>query len=137
MTITTSYDTIVEEGHQRFKGCDSCYARILEVCRTLFLAKNRAYGQAWEVMLFSSLLDMILVKTWRIRSLSLHKEKLFESITDSLLDIINYAILAIIRLRSQPTQEDFPEDLLFVILTSAVTALSVMHHKEVAPMTGG
>jgi hypothetical protein len=137
MTITTSYDTIVEEGHQRFKGCDSCYIRILEVCRTLFLAKNRAYGQAWEAMLFSSLLDMILVKTWRIRSLSLHKEKLFESITDSLLDIINYAILAIIRLRSQPAQEDFPEDLLFIILTNAVTALSVMHHKEVAPSHGG
>lgn len=77
-----------------------CHKAICSECLSLADKKNRAYGnKAWELMLFSSVIDMLLVKVLRIRSLLEMDEKLFESIEDSLLDIINYAVIALIKLR--------------------------------------
>ncbi len=68
--------------------------------KTLMESKNHDYGEAWRQMRISSLTDLILMKILRIRQIEDNQGKTLvsEGIDANYLDMVNYAIFALIRL---------------------------------------
>lgn len=68
--------------------------------RELMEKKNHDYGEAWRDMRISSLTDLILMKILRIRQIEDNKGKTIasEGIDANYLDMVNYALFALIRL---------------------------------------
>ncbi|TAM94792.1 MAG: DUF1599 domain-containing protein [Chitinophagaceae bacterium] len=66
--------------------------------RHLMQNKNHDYGEAWRQMSEESLVDMILSKLQRIRQILKNKGKTLvsEGIEANVMDIINYAVFALI-----------------------------------------
>ncbi len=77
--------------------------------RRLMEDKNHDYGEAWRSMSQESFVDLILMKLQRIRQILANEGKtiISEGIDANYLDIINYAVFALILLgenRSEPEQ---------------------------------
>ena len=70
------------------------------LARELMMKKNHDYGEAWRDMRVSSLTDLILMKILRIRQIEDNKGKtiMSEGIDANYLDMMNYALFALIRL---------------------------------------
>lgn len=68
--------------------------------RALMLAKNHDYGEAWRQMSQESFVDLILSKLQRIRHILGHEGKtlISEGISSNFMDIVNYAVFALILL---------------------------------------
>ncbi|MCM1337158.1 MAG: DUF1599 domain-containing protein [Candidatus Amulumruptor caecigallinarius] len=71
-----------------------------EAARTLMLAKNHDYGEAWRDMRQCSFTDIILTKLNRIKEIEGNdgRVSVSEGVASNYQDIINYAIFAIIKL---------------------------------------
>ncbi|MCD7714224.1 MAG: DUF1599 domain-containing protein [Prevotella sp.] len=78
----------------------ACYDRWAEECTQLMLRKNHDYGGAWEDMRISSYTDFILTKIERIKEIENHagQTSVSEGIASNYMDIINYAVFAVIKL---------------------------------------
>ena len=78
------------------------YAEKANQARDLMIKKNHDYGEAWRDMRLSSLTDLILMKILRIRQIEDNKGKTLasEGIDANYLDMMNYALFALIRLGS-------------------------------------
>jgi hypothetical protein len=76
----------------------SLYDKKIELTKTLMLAKNHDYGEAWREMRVSSLTDLILQKLLRVKQIEDNKGKTIvsEGIDANYQDMINYAIFALI-----------------------------------------
>lgn len=68
--------------------------------RDLMTRKNHDYGEAWRSMRVSSLVDLILMKLLRIKSIEDNQGSTLvsEGIDANFLDIVNYAVFAMIQL---------------------------------------
>ncbi|MCB0791616.1 MAG: DUF1599 domain-containing protein [Flavobacteriales bacterium] len=68
--------------------------------RELMTRKNHDYGEAWRQMRVSSLVDLMLMKLLRIKSIedNAGRTAVSEGIDANFLDIINYAAFALIQL---------------------------------------
>jgi hypothetical protein len=62
--------------------------------------KNYDYGEAWRDMRISSLTDLILMKILRVKQIEDNKGQtiISEGIDANFMDMINYAVFALIRL---------------------------------------
>lgn len=67
---------------------------------TLMQAKNHDYGEAWRMMRVLSYTDLILTKIERIKEIEDHNgaTSVSEGIDANYMDILNYAVFAIIKL---------------------------------------
>jgi hypothetical protein len=76
------------------------YDRLAEKAFHLMNDKNHDYDEAWREMRISSLTDMILVKVHRIRQIENNAGKTLvsEGADANFLDMINYALFALIRI---------------------------------------
>ncbi|HMU13851.1 MAG: DUF1599 domain-containing protein [Bacteroidetes bacterium] len=72
----------------------------LHAARELMRRKNHDYGEAWRSMRVSSLVDLILMKLLRIKSIEDNQGRTLvsEGIGANWADIINYAVFALIRM---------------------------------------
>ena len=72
-------------------------ARILQA-RELMLRKNHDYGEAWRKMRPASLVDLILVKLLRVKQIEDNNGATLvsEGIDANFLDILNYAVFALV-----------------------------------------
>jgi len=82
---------------------DSAMARMrakLDAARALMRAKNHDYGEAWRGMRVSSQVDLILMKLLRIKQIEDNRGSTLvsEGIDANFLDIVNYAVFALILL---------------------------------------
>ncbi len=70
----------------------------VQEAKDLMLRKNHDYGEAWRSMRISSLVDLILMKLLRIKQIEDNKgaTEVSEGIDANFLDIINYAVFAMI-----------------------------------------
>ncbi|MEM7106639.1 MAG: DUF1599 domain-containing protein [Bacteroidota bacterium] len=76
------------------------YKEVIEECKALFKKKTHDYGTAWRILRVPSLTDQIFIKTQRIRSIQEKGEqRVEEHVSDEFIAIINYCILAIMRLK--------------------------------------
>lgn len=76
------------------------YDREAEAARSLMIAKNHDYGEAWRDMRQCSFTDIILTKLNRIKEIEGNDGHVTvsEGVGSNYQDIINYAIFAIIKL---------------------------------------
>lgn len=80
--------------------------KIIGEVKEIMIKKNHDYGESWKKMRISSIVDEALVKIYRIVEMENMikkngklKNKLNTKILDSLFDIINYLIFAIIHIK--------------------------------------
>ena len=76
------------------------YDRFAGQARELMIRKNHDYGEVWRDMRLSSLTDLILMKLLRIKQIEDNEGivKVSEGLEANYLDIINYALFALIKL---------------------------------------
>jgi hypothetical protein len=76
------------------------YHAYSQKAKDLMLDKNHDYDEAWREMRVSSYTDLILMKIYRTRQIEDHAGATLvsEGIDANYLDIINYAVFALIRL---------------------------------------
>jgi hypothetical protein len=76
------------------------YDHEISEIKKLMLAKNHDYGEAWRSMRVSSFTDLILSKILRIKQIEDNKGKtiISEGIDAGYMDIVNYAIFALIQM---------------------------------------
>lgn len=75
----------------------------MEQARDLMTRKNHDYGEAWRSMRVSSLVDLILMKLLRIKQIEDNQGATLvsEGIDANFLDIVNYAVFAMIQLEEE------------------------------------
>lgn len=76
------------------------YDRYASEARSLMLAKNHDYGEAWRGMRVNSYTDLILTKIQRTKQIESNSGKTIvsEGIDANYMDMINYAVFGIIKL---------------------------------------
>ncbi|MAT54341.1 MAG: hypothetical protein CMN32_07640 [Saprospirales bacterium] len=86
------------------------YDHQIQTARSLMLAKNHDYGEAWREMRISSITDLILMKLLRLKQIEDNEGGKLLLISEgpeaNYLDIINYAIFALILLSEQGGEND-------------------------------
>ena len=89
-------DEIDIDGAEALKLYD-CYAKS---AKELMMAKNHDYDEAWRMMRLCSYTDMILSKIQRTKQIEDHEGQtlISEGIDANYMDMINYAVFAIIKL---------------------------------------
>ena len=70
----------------------------VRIAKSLMQDKNHDYGEAWRNMSQESFVDLILMKLQRIRQILINEGKtiISEGIDANYLDIVNYAVFALI-----------------------------------------
>lgn len=75
------------------------YNTIINICRDIFVKKNKDYGTAWRILRLRSITDQIFIKAQRVRSVDEKGiSKVDEGVDTEFLGIINYCIIALIQL---------------------------------------
>lgn len=76
------------------------YEKHLAITKQLMEDKNHDYGEAWRDMRVSSLTDLILMKIFRVKQIEDNDGKtiISEGVDANYMDMINYAVFALIRL---------------------------------------
>lgn len=76
------------------------YDDVLRTSTSLMLDKNHDYDEAWRSMRISSFTDIILQKLYRTKEIEDHggKTLVSEGLDANFMDIINYALFALIKL---------------------------------------
>lgn len=79
------------------------YDKYLNKTLELMSAKNHDYGEAWRMMRVSSIVDLILSKIYRTKQIEDLRgaTKVSEGIEANYMDMVNYAIFALIKLSEQ------------------------------------
>ena len=79
---------------------EGLYDKWIEVSKELMEDKNHDYGEAWRDMRVSSMTDLILMKLLRVKQIEENEGQtiISEGVDANYLDIINYAIVALIKL---------------------------------------
>ena len=75
------------------------YDKHINSTKTLMIAKNTDYGEAWRLMRVQSYTDLILSKLQRIKAIENNggKTLVSEGIDANLQDMINYSVFALIK----------------------------------------
>jgi hypothetical protein len=81
------------------------YNHWFKIAENLMLAKNHDYGEAWRDMRISSYTDLILMKIKRTKQIEDNQGKTLvsEGIEANYLDMINYAVFALIKIEFEKT----------------------------------
>ncbi len=89
------------------------FREILSDAKALFAQKQKDYGTSWLILRSTSLTDQIYIKAKRIRSIEEKGvNKVGEDVASEYYGIINYCIMALIKLSSKDNFETTPDDLL-------------------------
>lgn len=76
------------------------YTEHISLAKSTMIDKNHDYGEAWREMSQESFVDLILMKLHRVRQILQNEGKtlISEGIDANFIDIINYAVFALILL---------------------------------------
>lgn len=79
------------------------YDKKVELCLRLLEDKNHDYAEAWRSMRVSSITDLIIQKLLRIKQIEDNKgkTKVSEGVDSNYMDIVNYAVFALILLEQK------------------------------------
>lgn len=80
---------------------EAFYDKHIQTTFDLMQAKNHDYGEAWRDMRISSLTDLILMKVLRVKQIEDNQGKTLvsEGVEANYMDMINYAVFALIKLK--------------------------------------
>jgi hypothetical protein len=81
------------------------YDEQVQKAKTIMMAKNHDYGEAWRSMSQESFIDLILMKLLRIKQILQNEGTtlISEGIDANFIDILNYAVFALILQSEQTT----------------------------------
>lgn len=84
------------------------YDKQVEAALQLMLRKNHDYDEAWRLMRVSSYVDFILTKVFRTKQIEEHEGNTLvsEGIDANYLDMLNYALFAIIKLEVEKSEQN-------------------------------
>ena len=93
---------VVDEPDLGVEEAIKLYDRHVSITKSLMEDKNHDYGEAWREMRVSSLTDLILQKLLRVKQIedNLGKTLVSEGIDANYQDMVNYAVFALILMRS-------------------------------------
>jgi hypothetical protein len=96
--LGVSTETLMEE-----KETLTLYDKYIKMAKDLMANKNHDYGEAWRDMRVSSITDLILMKILRTKQIEDNKGKTLvsEGIDANYLDMINYAVFALIKITEE------------------------------------
>ncbi len=79
------------------------YEKHINDTRELMIRKNHDYGEAWRNMRISSITDLILQKLLRVKQIEDNDGKtiISEGLDANYMDIVNYALFAMIKLEEE------------------------------------
>ncbi len=82
------------------------YNENFDLAKKLMTAKNHDYGEAWRDMRISSYTDLILMKIKRTKQIEdkLGQTLISEGVEANYLDMINYAVFALIKIEFESNQ---------------------------------
>jgi len=91
---------VSDETELYYERAESLYDSKAQETRNLMIMKNTDYGEAWRDMRVSSLTDLILMKILRTRQIEDNDGKtlISEGLDANYMDMMNYAMFALIRL---------------------------------------
>ena len=79
------------------------YETMVKSCRDIFLKKTVDYGTSWRVLRLISILDQLYIKAKRIRTIQEKgAQRVGEDIRGEFQAIVNYGIIGLIQLDSDP-----------------------------------
>ena len=93
---------IVEQSEElEFDTALNLFEKYALKAKNLMLDKNHDYGEAWKDMRVSSLTDLILQKLLRVKQIEDNDRStlISEGIDANYLDMLNYAVFALIKLK--------------------------------------
>ena len=87
----------------RYEEAMRLFDNAINELKLLYKRKNHDYGESWRLLRTTSIVDLILMKIFRLINIETNKGKLIasESIDTIYEDIINYSIFAIILLSDE------------------------------------
>ncbi|GGZ77789.1 DUF1599 domain-containing protein [Algibacter mikhailovii] len=94
---------VVEQPDMSTETAVALYTEKAAITKQLMEDKNHDYGEAWRDMRVSSLTDLILQKLLRVKQIEDNQGKTIvsEGIDANYQDMINYAVFAMIHLKSE------------------------------------
>ncbi len=82
------------------------FSEYVAEARAIFEAKGKKYGASWLAFRLPSLLDQLMIKARRIRTIQQRgTQQVEDPLREEYLAIINYAVLGLIRLHMSPDEE--------------------------------
>jgi hypothetical protein len=77
------------------------YDKYIKACKDLMMEKNHDYGEVWRNMQVSTFTDMLLMRIHRMRQILENDGKtiMSEGIDSNLMDMVNYSVFALIRMK--------------------------------------
>lgn len=95
-----------DEADMSAEEATNLYLNYFTTAKELMMKKNHDYGEAWRSMRTSSLTDMILQKLYRTKQIEDNEGEtiISEGIDANYLDMINYAVFALIKLEFPETE---------------------------------
>lgn len=83
------------------------FSKVSTEAHDLMANKNHDYGEAWRDMRVSSLVDFMMVKIARIKKIEDNRGQTIasEGVEGNYLDILNYAVFALIHLNEQKDEK--------------------------------
>lgn len=85
---------------------ESQYRQVVQLCKEVFLKKNKDYGTAWRILRLPSITDQIFIKAQRIRTIQEKgTQRVDEGVVPEFMGIINYCIMALIQLELTDSDE--------------------------------
>ncbi len=96
---------VADDPEMNEKEALALYDAYFQKAKSLMENKNHDYDEAWREMRISSLTDLIMMKILRIKQIEDNQGKtlISEGIDANYLDMINYAVFALIRLEFDNT----------------------------------
>ena len=93
---------VADEPDMNVDEAIALYDKHVSITKSLMEDKNHDYGEAWREMRVSSLTDLILQKLLRVKQIedNLGKTLVSEGIDANYQDMVNYAVFALILMRS-------------------------------------
>ncbi len=93
---------VTEQPDLSTKEAIQLYKKHASATKALMENKNHDYGEAWRDMRVSSLTDLILQKLLRVKQIENNKGKtsVSEGVDANYQDMVNYAVFALIHLKS-------------------------------------
>ncbi len=93
------------------KDTNQQYDQVISVCREIFSKKMEDYGTAWRILRPVSITDQIYIKARRIRSIEEKGiSKINEGVRPEFIGIINYAIMGLIQLELEPSENELDKN---------------------------
>jgi hypothetical protein len=96
--IELKNETKIELSEERVS---TLYDKYINACKDLMMEKNHDYGEVWRNMQVSTFTDMLLMRIHRMRQILENDGKtiMSEGIDSNLMDMVNYSVFALIRMK--------------------------------------